>query len=434
MVVPFANRAAVAVLPSLALLSKKPVTVKEVIEDFSKQVPSPHKTSLECIQLVKGKTIRVHFPSANIMEDILHSGLTFRGHPLEFKDPSQYRWVTLLDLPYGIPPASISSSLIKYGKIKEIKSESHLGVYTGVRLLLMEVTAAIPSRVRIAGHECTIFYRGQVRTCFKCRAIGHEAKKCPRNTVEVTKPQTSTKVTGQTGKTDPQKIVRKEKRKRSNKPDTKSGDEPNTSAHPPTGSNSIAGVMDLDAPTILDPIPPLLSSDDEFDMDLSNPEETDNAKSDDILPVNPQSLIPKPPNQPPSHDRRPIATRMRELASDPESGLNKEEAEAQIVKLKDWVEILKDPACETDRLKAVKEIDRLHLNLDIHFAKQAVRKYEEVHLAARQAWSGVDLFDEEPFFAEFHRLEKDVLKAKQAADAVPKKSGGVGTIPPTHPA
>ena len=142
MVVPFANRAAVAVLPGLALLSKKPATVKEVIEDFSKQVPSPHKARLECIQLVKGKTIKVHFPSANIMEDILHSGLTFRGHPLEFKDPSQHRWVTLLDLPYGIPPASISSSLVKYGKIKEIKSESHLGVYTGVRLLLMDVTVS----------------------------------------------------------------------------------------------------------------------------------------------------------------------------------------------------------------------------------------------------------------------------------------------------
>ena len=328
------------------------------------------------------------------MEDILHSGLTFRGHPLAFKDPSQCRLVTLLDLPYGIPPASISSSLIKYGKIKEIKSETHLGVYTGVRLLLMEVTVAIPSRVRIAGHECTIFYRGQVRTCFKCKAIGHEAKKCPRSTATATTDKTTTTVTGQSGKTE----------------------------------------MDLDAPTTHDPIPPLLLSDDEFDMTLSDPEETDNIKSEDTPPVNPQSLIPKPPHPPPSDDRRPIATRMRELASDPESGLKKADAEAQIVKLKDWAEILKDPACETDRLKAVKEIDRLHLNLDIHFAKQAIRKYEAVHLAAREAWTGVDLFDEEPFFGEFHRLEQALLKAQQAVDAVPKKLGGVGIFPPTHPA
>lgn len=91
----------------------------------------------------------------------------------------------------------------------------------------------------------------------------------------------------------------------------------------------------------------------------------------------------------------------RELASDPESGLKKGDAEAQIAKLKDWAEILKDPACVADRLKAVKEIDRLHTNLDVHFAKQAIRKCEAVHLAARDAWSGVGLFDAEPFLGEF---------------------------------
>ena len=417
MVVPFANRAAVAVLPGLALLSKKPATVKEVIEDFSKQVPSPHKASLECIQLVKGKTIKVHFPSANIMEDILHSGLTFRGHPLEFKDPSQHRWVTLLDLPYGIPPASISSSLVKYGKIKEIKSESHLGVYTGARLLLMDVTVAIPSRVRIAGHDCTIFYRGQVRSCFKCGVTGHEAKKCPR------KPHVSEK--------DPKTHVRQEKRKRQTTPVNKSVDGPNTSAHPHPGPTSIVGEMDLDV--FSHPIPPLLPSDDEFDMNSSDSDDEFKSKRDDISPSKPQSLIPKPPDSPLPLDRRPVATRMRELASDPTADLKREDAEAQIVKLKDWAEVLKDPACEPDRLKAVKEIDRLHLNLDIHFAKQAIRKAEVVYAAAREEWSGVGLFDEEPYFAEFHRLEQAVVKAQNAAAAVAKKSGGVGTFPSSHP-
>ena len=125
---------------------------------------------------------------------------------------------------------------------------------------------------------------------------------------------------------------------------------------------------------------------------------------------------------------------MRELASDPTSALKMEDAEAQILKLKDWSEVLKDPACEADRLSAVKEIDRLHLNLDIHYAKQAVRKAEEVHLAARTEWSGTSPFNAEPFFAEFHRLEQAVFKAQQAAAAVPKKSGGVGTFPSSHPA
>ena len=73
MVVPYANRAAVASLPSLALASK-PATVKEVIEDFAKQVP--HERAFECVQLIKGRTIRVVFPSAHMMEEMVHTGLT----------------------------------------------------------------------------------------------------------------------------------------------------------------------------------------------------------------------------------------------------------------------------------------------------------------------------------------------------------------------
>ena len=44
----------------------------------------------------------------------------------------------------------------------------------------MDVKTAIPSRVTVAGHLCTVFYRGQVRSCFKCGLAGHEAKGCPR--------------------------------------------------------------------------------------------------------------------------------------------------------------------------------------------------------------------------------------------------------------
>ena len=68
MVVPYANRAGVATLPALAL-ALKPASVKEIIEDFAKQCP--HETALECVQLIKGRTLRVIFPSAIIMEDII---------------------------------------------------------------------------------------------------------------------------------------------------------------------------------------------------------------------------------------------------------------------------------------------------------------------------------------------------------------------------
>ena len=140
MVVPYANRAAVATLPALALASK-PASVKDVIEDFAKQCP--HKSVLECVQLIKGRTLRVIFPSANIMEDITSGGLTFRDHAITFQTPSVYKWVTLLDLPYGIPESETKTVLSKFGQVAHIRAESYMGLYTGTRHVKMVIKTAI---------------------------------------------------------------------------------------------------------------------------------------------------------------------------------------------------------------------------------------------------------------------------------------------------
>ena len=177
MVVPYANPASVATLPALALASK-PATVKEVISDFASQCP--HESVFESVQLIKGRTVRVVFASVDVMEDMVHDGLTFRTHPIQFKMPSVYKWVTLLDLPYGIPEGAIKTVLSKFGQIAHVRLESYMGLYTGTRQIKMEVKTPIPSRVVVAGHPCTIFYRGQIRSCFRCSQTGHEAKNCPQ--------------------------------------------------------------------------------------------------------------------------------------------------------------------------------------------------------------------------------------------------------------
>ena len=69
--------------------------------------------------------------------------------------------------------------LSKFGQAAHIKAESYMGLYTGTRLIKMENKTAIPSRVVVAGHPCTVFYRGQVRSWFRCGQAGHEAKTCP---------------------------------------------------------------------------------------------------------------------------------------------------------------------------------------------------------------------------------------------------------------
>ena len=178
MVVPFSNRAAVVKLPELAL-AQGPTTVKEVIDDFASQC-EPFSSILECVQLVRGRTLRITFPNADVREDVINAGLTFRGHPLALTVPTTFKWVSVLDLPYGMPDGDITSILNKHGQVATIRSEVYKGLYTGTRLVKMTVKSAIPSRVTIAGHVCTIFYRGQIRSCFRCGASGHEAKRCPR--------------------------------------------------------------------------------------------------------------------------------------------------------------------------------------------------------------------------------------------------------------
>ena len=46
----------------------------------------------------------------------------------------------------------------------------------------MELTQDIPTRLRIAGHQCIIRYRGQRQLCFLCGQSGHMRKDCSKST------------------------------------------------------------------------------------------------------------------------------------------------------------------------------------------------------------------------------------------------------------
>ena len=80
---------------------------------------------------------------------------------------------------YGIPEGEIKIALSKFVQAAHVKAESYMGLYTGTRLIKMVMKTAIPSRVVAVGHPCTVFYRDQVRSCFRCGQAGHEAKTCP---------------------------------------------------------------------------------------------------------------------------------------------------------------------------------------------------------------------------------------------------------------
>ena len=182
MSIPYSNRTAVLTIPQAAPEGHPRLSNKctEIIDALREQI-SLWRSVFEAFVWLSNSTIRVTFTTPAHMEDIMHQGLTFRQYPLEFAPASNKKWVTVMRLAYGIPDADVQHALSVYGNVSRVKSETHMGVNVGIRSVLMEILQPIPSQLRIRGHLCLIFYRGQARTCFKCGRSGHQKSECPRS-------------------------------------------------------------------------------------------------------------------------------------------------------------------------------------------------------------------------------------------------------------
>ena len=179
MSIPYANRSAVAVIPALAVKDQPKVTLDEVLQDFHEQY-EPLGEYFFCVQFISTTKLRITFNSATLMEDCLSAGLSLRGFPLEPQPISMKKWVSVQRLAIGIPIEAATRILGKYGKVFAGKHEIKRGIYTGTISVLMEIQTNIPSTLRIRGHTCLIFYRGQTRTCFRCQSPDHTTRDCPR--------------------------------------------------------------------------------------------------------------------------------------------------------------------------------------------------------------------------------------------------------------
>ena len=178
MSIPYANRSAVAVIPTLAVRDQPKVTLDEVLQDFHEQY-EPLGEYFYCVQFISSTKLRITFNSAAQMEDCLSAGLSLRGFPLEPQPISTKKWVSVQRLAIGIPVEAATRILGKYGKVFAAKHETKRGIYTGTISVLMEIQKNIPSALRIRGHTCLIFYRGQTRTCFRCQSPDHTTRDCP---------------------------------------------------------------------------------------------------------------------------------------------------------------------------------------------------------------------------------------------------------------
>ena len=142
-------------------IDARTVNVREVIHDLRGQVDD-YTAVFEAVVFMAPGRFRVTFKSSRKMEVAEHSGLHIRGLPVDFVPVSQFKWVNVTCLSYGVPDEEIRRVLEAYGGIRLIKSEVYSLIYTGVRHVLMEVRENIPSRLKIAGHWCFVHYRGQM--------------------------------------------------------------------------------------------------------------------------------------------------------------------------------------------------------------------------------------------------------------------------------
>ena len=100
--------------------------------------------------------------STRALEDVCNLVLEFWNSPVPIKPCRLAKWVNVTRLSYGVPNDAIIEALRPFGKIHTIKMDVYQGIYVGVRNVLMDISAPIPSSLRIADHWCNIFYPGQL--------------------------------------------------------------------------------------------------------------------------------------------------------------------------------------------------------------------------------------------------------------------------------
>ena len=153
--------------------------MKAVIDEFKRQTPVGFSHLFEAFVLLSPHGVGVTCKMAMKLEEFCHLGLTFRDNLVVVRPCKTVKWVNLARLSYGISNEPLHQALQPYGKILHIKIDQYQGMYVGVRNILLEISAPIPSSLRVAGYWCNIFYPGQAPTCFSCQQAGHTWANCP---------------------------------------------------------------------------------------------------------------------------------------------------------------------------------------------------------------------------------------------------------------
>lgn len=139
--------------------------------------------SVKCVQSMPNGVFRVSCKSIQTYTWLSTNGLAIRGFQCSVMEAQpSYTVVRLFRCPFEIPDETMSVYLSPFGKILQIKHETDHdfpSVLTGTRILHMQLSSPIPSRVMVKRFPCNVWYRGQPKTCRICHGKDHEAPACP---------------------------------------------------------------------------------------------------------------------------------------------------------------------------------------------------------------------------------------------------------------
>ena len=138
--IPFAAQAPVGTLPEavVAMLSTKPVTLKELVDEFVLQLPEAARMILNVMQS-NATSFIVHCASTRHAEVVLNAGLTFRCYPIQFAPSPNAQWVKLMHVVFGNTDNAIKSCLLEYGTVLKIRRELVQGIGISVYSLKIEL-------------------------------------------------------------------------------------------------------------------------------------------------------------------------------------------------------------------------------------------------------------------------------------------------------
>ena len=143
------------------------------------------KEKLSAVQFLPNGVVRLTYKVAADCDAAVSNGIVYGEIPLRVVGvEAKSRLVYLRDCPCEVPDSTVENFLSGFGEVHSVSRSEHEGfpgLCDGSWVARVTLTKDVPSRVRVAGFDCRVWYRRQPASCPVCRKPGHRGNACPLN-------------------------------------------------------------------------------------------------------------------------------------------------------------------------------------------------------------------------------------------------------------